>query len=77
MLFGVRSGGARLAQPCDQDFGRVQGVVPGEAFGRRRIASGDADGAARLIEDHSRGASENLVARLTHALEPTAKGTRR
>jgi len=41
------------------------------------IASGDADGAARLIEDHSRGASENLVARLTHALEPTAKGTRR
>jgi len=41
------------------------------------IASGDTDGAARLIESHSRGASENLVARLTHALEPTAKGTRR
>lgn len=42
------------------------------------IAKGDPDEAARLIETHSRGASENLVARLTHALEPTpAKGTRR
>ena len=43
----------------------------------RAIAEGDADRAAHLIETHSRGASENLVTRLTHALEPTAKGQHR
>ena len=41
------------------------------------IAAGDADKAARLIQLHSRGASEHLVARLVHVLEPTsAKGIR-
>jgi len=35
----------------------------------KAIASGDADRAARLIEQHGRRASENLAARLTHVLK--------
>jgi DNA-binding GntR family transcriptional regulator len=35
----------------------------------RAIAAGDADRAARLIEQHSRRASENLAAQLTHVLK--------
>jgi len=35
----------------------------------RAIAGGNGDGAARLIEQHSRRASDNLSARLTHVLK--------
>jgi len=35
----------------------------------RAIAAGNGDGAARLIEQHSRRASDNLSARLTHVLK--------
>ena len=38
----------------------------------KAIARGDADRAARLIEHHGRQASENLSARLSHVLAPSA-----
>ena len=38
------------------------------------IADGDADRATRLIEDHGRQASENLLARLPHVLTTALKG---
>lgn len=41
------------------------------------IAAGDADGAARLIEEHGRQASDNLGERLATVLQTTPKETRR
>ena len=40
----------------------------------RAIAEGDAERATRLIDDHGRQASENLLARLPHVLTPALKG---
>jgi DNA-binding GntR family transcriptional regulator len=39
------------------------------------IAEGDPDAATRLIDDHGRQASENLLARLSHVLTPAMKGS--
>ena len=39
------------------------------------VAAGDAKRATRLVEQHGRQASENLVARLADFLEPPLKGT--
>ena len=40
----------------------------------KAIASGDGDRAAKLIEEHSRNASENLAERLDHVLKTRAGG---
>ena len=39
------------------------------------IAAGDPGAATRLIDDHGRQASENLLARLSHVLTPAMKGS--
>lgn len=70
---------AQTAQQHWQHLRRVMGAVLREARQRetvwdeheaiaKAIASGDADRAARLIEQHSRSASDNLSARLDHVL---------
>ena len=41
------------------------------------IAAGDADGAARLVEEHSLHASETLVERLHSVLNPPTPDPRR
>jgi DNA-binding FadR family transcriptional regulator len=38
------------------------------------IGAGAAERATRLIDDHGRQASENLLARLSHVLTPAMKG---
>lgn len=77
------SGNPLIAQSAQQHWAhlrRVMGAVLQQSKQReavwdeheaiaRAIATGDADRAARLIEQHSRRASENLAVRLNHVLK--------